>query len=101
MAAYFIAHFVVKDPALFAEYQKASGPTLAGYTVKFVAVDVAAEGLEGKAPGPVSVVIEFESTEKLKEWYESPAYQAVLPKRLASTEGFTVIAQSMNLGTKK
>jgi len=98
MAAYFIAHFKVKDPVLFAEYQKESAPTLAGYTVKFIAIDGAAAVLEGKAPGPISVVIEFESKEKMKEWYESAAYQAVLPKRLAATEGFTVIAQGMGQG---
>lgn len=98
MAAYFIAHFNVKDPALFEEYKAASGATLAGYTVKFLAVDGAAEVLEGKAPGPITVVVEFESKEKMKEWYESAAYQAVLPKRLAATEGFTVIAQGMGQG---
>ena len=98
MAAYFIAHFNVKDPALFEEYKAASGATFAGFSVKFLAVDGAVEVLEGKAPGPITVVVEFESKEKLKEWYESPAYQAALPKRLAATEGFTVIAQGTGQG---
>ncbi len=100
MAVYFIAHFVVKDPALFVEYQKAAGPTLAPYTVKVISVDVASETLEGTPPGPMTVVIEFESKEKLKEWYTSPAYEAVLSKRLAATEGFTIISESMNTGSK-
>ena len=28
MAAYFIAHYVVKDPKLYREYQMAGGPTM-------------------------------------------------------------------------
>lgn len=95
MAAYFIAHFNVTNPALFDEYKAAVGATLAEHTVKFLAVDGAAEVLEGKAPGPITVVMEFESKEKLRAWYDSPAYREVLPKRLGATEGFTVIAQGM------
>lgn len=45
----------------------------------------------------MTVIVEFASTEAAKAWYGSPAYQAAAEKRLASTEGFAVIAQSMNL----
>jgi uncharacterized protein (DUF1330 family) len=44
------------------------------------------------------VILKFESTEAAKAWYGSPAYQAVVGKRLAATNGFAVISQSMNLG---
>jgi uncharacterized protein (DUF1330 family) len=100
MAVYFIAHFVVKDPALFVEYQKVAGATLAPFNVKPISIDAASETLEGTPPGPVTVVIEFESREKLKEWYTSPAYEAVRSKRLDATEGFTVISEGMNTGSK-
>jgi uncharacterized protein (DUF1330 family) len=43
------------------------------------------------------VILKFASTEAAKAWYNSAAYQAALPKRLAATEGFAVISQSMNL----
>jgi uncharacterized protein (DUF1330 family) len=43
------------------------------------------------------VVVEFESPEAAKAWYRSPAYQAVVGKRHASTRGFAVLSQSMNL----
>jgi len=36
------------------------------------------------------VVIEFESLQKAKEWYNSPEYQAVISKRLNSTQGSVV-----------
>ena len=98
MAAYFIAQYVVNDPALYREYQGGAGPTIAAHGAELVSFDVAAETIEGTPPGPQTVVIKFESTEAAKAWYNSEEYQAVVGKRLAATEGFAVIAQSMNAG---
>ncbi len=98
MAAYFIAQYVVKDPKLYAAYQAAGAPTIAAAGGEVVAFDVAAETVEGAPPGPTTVIVKFESTEAAKAWYDSPEYQAALPKRLEATEGFAVISQSMNLG---
>ena len=36
------------------------------------------------------MAIEFESIAKAKEWYNSPEYQAILPKRLNTTKGGVV-----------
>ena len=97
MAAYFIAQYVVKDPKGYREYQAGAGPTIQKSGGELVSFDVAAETIEGKPPGPQTVIVKFESVEAAKAWYHSPAYQAVVGKRLASTEGFAIIAQSMNL----
>jgi len=97
MAAYFIAQYVVKDPKLYREYQIAGGPTMQAHGGELVSFDIAAETVEGTPPGPVTVVVKFESTAAAKAWYGSAAYQEALPKRLASTQGFAVISQSMNL----
>ena len=96
MAAYFIAQYVVKDPKLYREYQAAAAPTIQASGGEVVAFDVAAETIEGTPPGPHTVIVKFESTEAANAWYKSPAYQAAVGKRLASTHGFAVIAQSMN-----
>ena len=98
MAAYFIAQYQVKDPGLYQEYSAGAGPTLAAHGAELVALDVAAETIEGTAPGAPTVIIKFESTEKAKAWYNSEDYQAVVGKRLAATEGYAVISQSMNVG---
>jgi len=98
MAAYFIAQYVVNDPKGYGEYQAAAAKTIAAAGGEVVAFDVAAETLEGAPPGPQTVVVKFESSAAAKAWYDSPAYQAALPKRLAATEGFAVLSQSMNLG---
>ena len=98
MAAYFIAQYQVKDPGLYQEYSAGAGPTLAAHGAELVALDVAAETIEGTPPGAQTVNIKFESTEKAKAWYNSDDYQAVVGKRLAATEGYAVISQSMNVG---
>ena len=97
MAAYFIAQYVVNDPDVYREYQAAAGSTIQAAGGKLVAFDVAAETIEGTPPGPQTVIVKFESTEAAKAWYGSPGYQAVVGKRLAATDGFAVICQSMNL----
>lgn len=98
MAAYFIAQYVVNDPALYQEYGAGAGPTVAAHGGEVVAFDVAAETIEGNPPGPQTVIIKFETTEQAKAWYNSDEYQAVVGKRLKATEGFAVISQSMNAG---
>ena len=98
MPAFFIAQYVVNDRGLYQEYAQGAGPTIAKYGGKMVSFDVAAETIEGEPPGPQTVVLEFESVEKAKEWYSSPDYQAVVGKRIASTSGFALISKDMNFG---
>ncbi|MAG30514.1 MAG: hypothetical protein CL908_06420 [Deltaproteobacteria bacterium] len=98
MAAYFIAQYVVNDPALYAEYQQGAGATIAASGGELIVFDSGAETIEGTPPGPQTVILKFEDTEAAKAWYRSTDYQAVVGKRLESTAGFAVISQSMNLG---
>ena len=98
MAAYFIAQYKVNDSALYQEYAQGAGATMEDAGGKLLVFDVGAETIEGAPPGPQTVIIEFESVEAAKAWYDSDAYQAVVGKRLAATEGFAILSQSMNLG---
>jgi len=98
MAAYFIAQYVVNDLDLYREYQKDAGPSIQAAGGELVVFDIGAEVVEGSPPGPQTVVLKFESTEAARAWYDSPAYQAIVGKRLEATEGFAVISQSMNVG---
>lgn len=98
MPAFFIAQYKVNNPELYAEYATLAGPTIASHSGELVAFDRAAVTIEGNAPGPQTVIIKFESTEKAMAWYESSEYQAIVGKRLAATEGYAVLSQSMNPG---
>lgn len=98
MAAYFIAQYKVNDPALYAEYQKGAGPTIAANGGELIVFDVAAETIEGTPPGQQTVILRFEDTAAAKKWYDSAEYQAVVGKRLEATEGYAIISQTMNIG---
>ena len=98
MAAYFIAQYVVNDAALYGEYAAAAGPTVAAHGGEVIVFDVAAETIEGNPPGPQTVIIKFESTEQAKGWYDSNEYQGIVSKRIAASNGFLVLSQSMNPG---
>ena len=65
MAAYFVAQYTVNDPGLYAEYQKGAGPAVAQYGGEVVVFDVAAESVEGEAPGPQTVILKFSDTEEV------------------------------------
>jgi len=97
MPAYFIAQYVVNDADLYREYSAGAGPTIAAHGGELISFDVAAETIEGKPPGPQTVVLKFEDAAAAKAWYNSPEYQKVVGKRLAATNGFAVISESMKL----
>ncbi len=63
----------VKDPAGMTEYAKLASKTMAGATI--LAFDQNAEVLEGEWHGTQTVLLEFESAEAAREWYNSDAYQ--------------------------
>ena len=98
MSAYFIAQYVVKDPALYQEYSQGAAATIGASGGELIVFDVASETIEGEPPGPQTVIIRFDSVEQAKAWYNSDSYQKVVGKRLEATDGFSVISQSMNMG---
>ena len=98
MAAYFVAQYTVNDADGYRRYQKGAVPTIAASGARVVAFDAAAETIEGTPPGPQTVILEFEDTEAAKAWYDSAEYQEIVGLRLESTDGFAILAQSMNQG---
>ena len=58
---------------------------------KVLAVDAAPTVLEGQpAPGR-AVLLEFESPEAARAWYDSPEYQAAIPLRQAAADSTGVL----------
>ena len=92
MAAWLFASIQsVSDPAGFGEYQQLAGATLAKYGGKLLGGGNKIEVMDGDWSPAAVVAIEFESLAKSKEWYNSSEYQAVLPKRLNTTNGGGVV----------
>jgi uncharacterized protein (DUF1330 family) len=93
MAAYFISfRDTMKDAAAYAAYLQKATPTLTDRDARAIVANGALTPLEGACPDGV-VIIEFPSVQAARDWYESPAYQAVLGERLAATEGRAVIVE--------
>ena len=91
MPAYLIAETKsVSDNDLLGDYGKAAGPTVKAFGGKVMAVG-ASEVLEGDWAPTRMIIIEFETAEKLKTWYNSPEYQEVLPMRLKSSDSNVII----------
>ena len=91
MPAYFLWHNRILDPEKMKEYLSKALATMAPYNPEVVVFDEHAQALEGSTPGPRTIVIKFDSRDIAMAWYNSPAYQAFLPLRLAATEGFGVL----------
>ena len=93
MAAYVIVQETLTgDQAPFDEYRKHVIATLEPYGGKFLARGGKLTVLEGEWPHQRTVILEFPSREKAEAWYQSPAYQKILPLRLkCMTSNFIII----------
>jgi uncharacterized protein (DUF1330 family) len=60
--------------------------TLATFNHHFIVRGGKTQALEGESPKGF-VVVAFDNAEKAREWYDSPAYQAIKPLRQSSTKG--------------
>jgi len=74
--AYVIVDMDVTDPDRYAaEYVPLSGPSVEAAGGRYIARGGATEVLEGDRQPHRTVLIEFDSVEAAKTWYESPAYR--------------------------
>lgn len=90
MAAYFVFHNRILNAEKLQEYLPKALETLAPYHPEILIFDENSKVVEGTMQWPRTIVIKFESRDAAMAWYNSPAYQEVLPLRLAATEGFGV-----------
>jgi uncharacterized protein (DUF1330 family) len=83
----------IKDPAGMAEYGKLAMQAMDGATI--VAVDQKPQVIEGSWHGSQTVVLEFESVEAARTWYESDAYQKAVKVRQAAADCNGVIISGL------
>ncbi len=91
MAGYVIADVEVTDPELFAEYRKLVSATIDKYGGKYLARGGDSEVMEGDWTPHRTVVIEFESMDRAREWYHSDEYAPALRMRLDSANSSVII----------
>jgi uncharacterized protein (DUF1330 family) len=83
----------VRDPAGMAEYAKLAGKAMAGSTL--LSFDQKPEVLEGDWHGSQTVLLEFDSVEAAREWYNSDAYQEAAKLRQAAANCNGVILSGL------
>jgi len=86
MSAYVIVELEVTDPDEYAAYGKLAEASVARHGGRFIVRGGEAEVIEGEW-SPRMVVLEFESLDAVRRWYDSDDYQACLPMRLRASQG--------------
>jgi uncharacterized protein (DUF1330 family) len=95
MPAYFIAEITITNEAGYEPYRLAAPACIAQYGGRYVARGGAAKLIEG-GPAPQRIVIlEFADAGAARRWYNSPEYQAILPLRLANSQGRALIVEGV------
>ena len=84
----------IADLLTVQKYGQGVPETLAPFNHRFIVGGGKPQALDGDAPKGV-VVIAFDSVEKAREWYDSPAYQAIVPLRKSSTKGRMFIVEGI------
>jgi uncharacterized protein (DUF1330 family) len=68
------------DKTKLSEYSALAAETLLPFSGQFIAKGPI-ESLTGEATQPMKAVIEFPNKQSAKDWYNSAAYQAIIPLR--------------------
>lgn len=90
MTVYAMAFIEIKDRDHYAKYEAGFLEALAPFGAEILAVDEDPYVLEGEAPKGRIVLIRFPSAEKRDAWYNSDAYQAILPFRKQASNGHVI-----------
>ena len=85
LPAYVIAELEVMDPTTLQQYAAKVPETLAPFNGHFIVRGGKTQAVEGEPPKRI-VVIAFDSAEKARGWYDSPAYKAIIGMRLSSAK---------------
>ncbi len=95
MAGYVMADVEVTDPELFREYQKLVEATVTLYGGRYLVRGGDSEVLEGDRVPNRSVILEFDSVKRAREWYNSDEYAPALGMRLRATNSSVIIVEGV------
>ena len=90
---YVIAEVEVTDPTTLQKYGEKAPQIVASFNGHYVVRGGDIQALEGEPPKGYIVVIGFDSVQKAREWYDSPAYAAIRPFRQNSTKSRLFIVE--------
>ncbi|OHV06399.1 hypothetical protein C1Y40_00709 [Mycobacterium talmoniae] len=94
---YVILTEAIKDPEGMKAYAQAAGAAMGPASI--LSVDTAPQVIEGDWHGDQTVVLEFESVDAARAWYESEAYQKAAKLRQAAADCNAVILSGFPAST--
>ena len=95
MAAYLIADIEVTDPDGFGRYRAEVPAVLERFGGRYVVRGGVAHALEGDwQPGRI-VILEFDTMDKAKAFYDSDDYQELLALRFAASNGRAIFVEGI------
>jgi uncharacterized protein (DUF1330 family) len=100
MSAYAVAHLQnVRMGPEIVRYLERIDATLEPFGGRFIVHGGPVDVREGEWPGDL-IVIEFPDREAAVGWYESDAYQEILPLRTSNAEGSAIVVDGVDADHK-
>ncbi len=93
MSAYIVVEVDVKDPERYANYRAMVPASLEVYGGKFLVRGGAVENLEGNWIPSRFVIIEFESVDRAKQWWDSDEYREARNLRQATSHTKMIVVE--------
>jgi len=92
-AAYLVGDIEVTDPDTYAKYAAGVPDTVAAYGGRYLIRGALGEVFEGSWSPKRLVVLEFESMDRAKAWYNSPEYAELKKLRQSASKGNLIFAE--------
>lgn len=95
MPVYVVAQGRIENREQLERYVAKALPTIQAGGGRVLAFDETPEVVEGEVAYPRTVILEFPDQDTFRAWYDSDAYQEILPLRLESTPGTLIVARGV------
>ena len=95
MPVYVVAQGRIDNREMLDEYVGKALPTIQSSGGRVLGFDETPDIVEGSVEHPRTVILEFPSRDAFRAWYDSDAYQAILPLRLKSTPGSLIVVNGL------
>ena len=93
--AYVIAQATVSNPEQYEGYKALAGAAVAKYGGKYIVRGGATHLLEGDWAPPRLVILEFDSVEQAKRFYDSPEYRAAREQRQGAAQMNMLVVEGL------
>lgn len=93
MSAYVIANVRITNPERYAQYVQLTPVSILPFGGRFIVRGGRAEKLEGAIEANRIVIIEFDSYERAKDWYESEGYRHAKELRQSASVSSLILVE--------